>query len=215
MKKLSCILAAGLVLAAATGAQADLVASYSMDDLTVEGQKEKSSNTWAANFEAAGVVASDAAVSGNYGAQVGMKDEVLGGGFADGEITWSVDLTGSAYQEITQVMVNAFHGDPTDPPVINFALSYSLDDGATWNEIAMAEDVGPGPIVNSFDVPVSITGDVVDFSLTWDSATAWRGQGIGNIGTTGNDIEITAVVPEPTTMGILGLGIIGLIKRRR
>jgi hypothetical protein len=170
-------------------------------------------STLAADFEDTGVTTTDAAGGGGPGSRF------VAGTFGNadapntGVLTWGVDISGSAYSDLDTISVNAFTADGRPDQSDTFVLEYSTDGGTTWDEIDSVTGYAGGR--STVVLQGAIDGTVADFRLSFTAGNGknfWHG--FGDESATGADVTISAV-PEPTTMGILGLGIIGLIKRRR
>ena len=127
----------------------------------------------------------------------------------DDTSTFSVEILGTLFDEVQsqfdydRLRVN---GDVAlGDSVLEVALGYHP---ATFDEFLIIENDDADPVVGIFGgmpqnqlIPASFEGK--DYMLR-----------INYFGGTGNDVVLTAV-PEPATMALLGLGIVGLCSRRR
>ncbi len=205
MKKL---LIALTILAVASVAQAELLATWS----TAGG---------AVTDGADGATVSDLSVYGGAattGTNIwGMNSMTTGGGF---QFTVSSIMAGAVTGVINNaVIAGGYTGSATGPNVLNWYVGSTLvdtvDRGMTPGGSFGAGTGGDLGTINSGDV-VSLRADTTGGTVRSGTAETFSNTGgtfyINSAMTLNGDI---APVPEPATMGLLGLGALAMVLRRK
>jgi len=206
MKKLLIALA---ILAVASVAQAELLATWS----TVGG---------AVTDGADGATVSDLSVYGGAattGSSIwGMNSMTTGGGF---QFTVSSIMAGAVTGVINNaVIAGGYTGSATGPNVLNWYVGSTLvdtvDRGTTPGGSFGAGTGGDLGTINSGDV-VSLRADTTGGTVRSGTAETFSNTGgsfyINKAMTLNGDI--VPAVPEPATMGLLGLGALAMVLRRK
>jgi hypothetical protein len=153
-----------------------------------------------------------------FGSQTGGTFAVPGTVIDDGTFTnTAVDLVASAYDNNFDVSTNTTQLFSIDTAANALVLHSVGPAFSTVTQVGSGLGVAVGSAVG-FDVGqngvayVSDNNSLFTVNLTTGVATA-----AGTVGAAAGTLTTIAVqaVPEPTTAGILGLGVVGLIARRR
>lgn len=208
MKKLLIALA---ILAVASVAQAELLATWE----TVGG---------AVTDGADGATVSDLSVYGGAattGTSIwGMNNMTTGGGF---QFTVSSIMFGAGEGVINNaVIAGSYTGSATGPNVLNWFVGSTLvdtvDRGMTSGGSFGAGTGGDLGTINSGDV-VSLRADTTGGTVRSGTAETFSNTGgtfyINSAMTLNGDIASAAAIPEPATMGLLGLGALAMVLRRK
>ncbi len=202
MKKLLIALA---ILAVASVAQAELLATWS----TVGG---------AVTDGADGATVSDLSVYGGAattGSSIwGMNSMTTGGGFQ-----FTVSSVTPGYRITDAVIAGSYTGSGTGPNVLNWFVGSTLvdtvDRGMTSGGSFGAGTGGDLGTINSGDV-VSLRANTTGGTVRSGTAETFSNTGgsfyINSAMTLNGDVT---AIPEPATMGLLGLGALAMVLRRK
>jgi hypothetical protein len=212
MKKLMVVLA---VLALTVSANADLLAGWELTGINASANPVFTNTTAGANIDSASTVlrlGSGVTASGTantFGGTSWGATDYAGAAAADEYISWFVQADAGFALSVTNIR---FDFERTSTGISNWVVQSSFD-GFTANLFA-SNDMNNLTVSPSFGVSLAGSNSVEFRLYGWN---AGGGAGVARLRTlTGEDLEIQGtVIPEPGTMAMMGLGLLGLAYLRR
>ncbi|MCL2640375.1 MAG: PEP-CTERM sorting domain-containing protein [Phycisphaerales bacterium] len=146
---------------------------------------------------------------------------------------WTVDIEGNYTQESSSTLIMDVGNDGTDELIVggsvnlNGTLALNTNGIVDADYYVLIDNLGGSPVNGFFSTitlngitvtldPINGTGGGGSFDIEGKTyMLTYMGQSSNGFVFGGNDVLLTTIIPEPASLAILGLGVVGLLTRRR